>query len=207
MRAWNKLFGIGLSKTGTLSLDAAFSELGLRSIHYPPAESMLTGRFAVLDAFDAASDISVSVFFRELDAAFPGSRYVLTVRDLEGWLDSMRAHLASRDSGAYTGDTPAGRLRERMFGCRRFDRARLIEAYHRHHTGVRAYFADRPGDLLKLNICAGEGWSKLAPFLGVPAPATAFPHRHKRSRPVVVGAGEPPIVHVRAVAPATEPVA
>jgi hypothetical protein len=42
---------------------------------------------------------------------------------------------------------------------------------------VREHFADRPGDLLVLDITAGEGWDRLCPFLGLPEPGVPFPRR------------------------------
>lgn len=192
-----KVFGIGLSKTGTFSLDAALALLGLRTIHYPPAELMLSRRFQALAAYDAASDIPVSLFFRELDAFFPGSRFILTVRDLDSWLTSIEAHLARRDSPNYTSATPAGTIRARMYGSTRFDRDTYADAYHRHHAAVHSHFRGRPGDLLVMNICEGEGWEPLCEFLDLPAPAELFPHRHK-SRPH-------PIVSVPGPRPSTRP--
>jgi len=42
---------------------------------------------------------------------------------------------------------------------------------------VMDYFKDRPDDLLIIDICSGEGFEKLAPFLGRPLPAQPFPHK------------------------------
>jgi hypothetical protein len=192
MRTWNKVFGIGLSKTGTLSLDAAFGMLGLRSVHYPPAEDMLEGRFSVLAGYDAASDISVSVAFRELDRAFPGSRFILTIRDPAHWLESIEAHLARRNTHAYTGRTPAGMLRERVYGSRTFNRDRYTRAFRCHTEAVDEHFRSRPDDLLVMDICSGQGWDHLCPFLGLPTPTEPFPHRHKTPRPPA----EPPVVRL-----------
>ncbi|MEM6598284.1 MAG: sulfotransferase, partial [Cyanobacteria bacterium P01_C01_bin.69] len=62
-----------------------------------------------------------------------------------------------------------------------FDRGKFIDAYHRYHADVRRYFKDRPNDLLEMNIVEGEGWEKLCPFLEMPVPEAAFPHRNKRT--------------------------
>jgi hypothetical protein len=52
----------------------------------------------------------------------------------------------------------------------------LLDAYGRHLTAVAGRFADRPGDLLVMDITAGQGWEALCPFLGLEAPAgVAFP--------------------------------
>jgi hypothetical protein len=36
----------------------------------------------------------------------------------------------------------------------------------RHHDAVLSHFAGRPDDLLVIDLCAGQGWERLAPFLG-----------------------------------------
>lgn len=181
-RGWpfNKVFGIGLSKTGTTTLDGAFTLLGLRSVHYPFPERMVAGDLAFLDNLDAATDISITAYYRELDRRFPGSRFVMTTRPLEPWLASVERHFAARDPKKYLGDSPAGIIRERCYGRRQFDRAAFIDAFHRHHAQVRDYFRPRPGDLLEMSICNGEGWSVLCPFLGLPTPHVDFPHLHKQ---------------------------
>jgi Sulfotransferase domain len=45
--------------------------------------------------------------------------------------------------------------------------------------GVPEYFRGREQDLLGLDICAGEGWERLALFLGSAIPGQAFPHRNE----------------------------
>lgn len=47
-----------------------------------------------------------------------------------------------------------------------------------HYQAVTEYFADRPQDLLIMNICEGDGFELLAPFLGLPIPNEAFPHKN-----------------------------
>lgn len=180
-RLFNRAFGIGLSKTGTTSLDGAFAMLGLRSVHYPLPEQMVSGDHSFLDAYDAATDISISAYFPALDERYPDSRFVLTTRAMEPWLESVERHFAARDIRRYLGESPAGIIRERVYGRRDFDRAAFIDAYHAHHERVRSYFQDRPGDLVEMDICAGDGWETLCPFLALAAPAAPFPHLHRQA--------------------------
>jgi hypothetical protein len=57
------------------------------------------------------------------------------------------------------------------------------EGWTRHRAEYLAdldrYFAKRPGDLLVINIPAGDGWEKLCPFLGVPVPDLPFPFKNR----------------------------
>lgn len=174
------VFGIGLSKTGTHTLNACLEILGLRSVHYPDPALMLDGQFgAAMQGYSAATDISVSAFFRELDAAYPQSRFILTTRAMQPWLASIEDHLRRREHELADPTCPKARLREKLYGSRAFDRATYLVAAARHVQAVRTHFARRPNDLLELDLCAGEGWEKLCPFLGCAVPAAEVPWRNR----------------------------
>src|SRR5262245_9885179 len=93
-----KVFGIGLSKTGTSSLDRALNELGIASIHFPcdrtTHRELAAGnyRLSVLRQYRAATDIAVGPFYAQLDQVYPRSKFVLTVRELDPWLESVCKH-------------------------------------------------------------------------------------------------------------------
>ena len=178
------IFGIGLSKTGTTSLNRALCMLGTESVHYPDRDLMLDGHYAeALEGYAGATDITVSMCFRELDEAFPGSRFILTLRDRVDWLDSMRRHLARR---TLDGSSRAGEVRMRTYNLIEFDEPALASAFDAHHDRVRAHFARRPDDLLEMHLCDGEGWERLCPFLGLPIPDEPFPVLNVRKpRPAV----------------------
>ena len=162
-----KVFGIGLSRTGTKSLDRAFSVLGYRSDHFSTHLLHLEGGALSLDmrkvaAYDALTDITAALFFRELDEAFPGSKFVLTVRDSDGWLRSCRNHFPPLELGVWPyGDAKVLELRRRVYASDSFDSDRFLAAYHAHAEAVRRYFAPRPESLLVLDVCSGDGWGPL----------------------------------------------
>ena len=185
--AKGKVFGIGLSRTGTTSLSAALAALGFRARHFPRLDRLFFLGFGgirrnELRAYDAFTDIPVLRFFRELDRRYPGSRFILTIRDRDSWLDSCRRF----PNFGPDHDSPPNllRLREDIYGTQVFDRARFSEARDRHHEEIRSYFGDRPEDLLEMSIVDGDGWEPLCSFLGCPAPDVPFPHRNAgRGRP------------------------
>jgi len=178
-----KVFGIGLGRTGTKSLVAALNLLGVRSIHYPSDDQTLRElraaqyRLSVLDEYDGAADISVAPYYAELDWAYPGSKFILTVRDKEKWLDSIEAHFENVNNFDYEF---ARFVHTATYGCEVFHRARFSHAYNCHARNVSWYFSKRPSDLLVLDICKGDGWDVLCPFLerNPPVPVPAFPHHH-----------------------------
>jgi hypothetical protein len=173
-----KVFGIGLNKTGTTSLHLACKQLGLRSFHWGSRPAYLGITQAERDGerllhrigeqYDVYSDIeTLSLRFDIADLQYPGSRFILTVRDVDGWVDSRRRHvernrrnkLAGRYDGVYT----------------RIDEDLWRRQWQRHLDQVRDWFRGRDDDLLVLDIEGGDGWERLAPFLGRPAPNVPFP--------------------------------
>ncbi len=168
-----KVFGIGLSRTGTTSLNAALELLGFRAMHYPDPEPMLRGDLSVAHEYDALTDLPVAVFFRPLDLLFPGSRFILTVRDEASWLGSIRKHFEAMGSALEHG--PPAELRRRAYGSTLFDEDLFRRARAAHERAVREHFRGRSGDVLEMNIADGQGWEVLCPFLGMPLPEAAFP--------------------------------
>lgn len=186
--AGGKIFGIGLSRTGTLSLSTALSMLGFAVAHWSAhvgaqrgVNSWFRGDFTSdeLVGIDAAADMPVPIYFRELDQRYPGSKFVLTVRDVGPWLVSLGRHFARFDLT----DDPLSEYRKVVrlaaYGTYGFSEPRLRFAHAAHHQDVVRYFADRPNDLLVLDICGGDGFERLAPFVGCDVPGVPFPWEHK----------------------------
>lgn len=168
-----KIFGIGLSRTGTTSLHHALEILGYRSIHYPPLDRI----HEVLEDHDAASDTPVACIFRELDCRYPDSRFILTVRDYRSWLASTKRFFG----GPMPHEEWRREVRLKTYGRLEWDRRAFLRAYHQHVETVLDYFEQRPGALLVLDIIGGEGWEPLCDFLEVPVPHVPFPHENVRA--------------------------
>lgn len=174
----SKIFCIGLNKTGTTSLHLALEAMGLQSLHWAGEAAYLDvlrakreGRrllHYVGEGWDAYSDIeTLSRHFEVADQHYPGSSFILTVRNREAWLDSRRRHVERNRRNKANG-TYAGRY------LRVEPEAWRIE-WDEHLRRVTDYFACRPGDLLVVDVCGIEGYGRLAPFLGLPIPAGGFP--------------------------------
>ena len=173
-----KIFGIGLSKTGTTSLANALQILGYETRDNIGVVKYAAGDLSsidlnVVDAHDAVTDTPVPSFYRELDAAYPGSKFILTVRDTKGWLLSCRKQFtqphAERQNEAHR------RLFSDLYGTDVFEEEGFASGYRRFVDGVRDYFQERPQDLLVLDVSGGEGWEKLCAFLNRPVPDIPFP--------------------------------
>jgi len=174
----SKVFCIGFQKTGTTSMEAALRILGYRVASIFGHEDrdlealrrdFVTRGLAIAADVDAVQDMPWPLMYRELDAAFPGSKFILTWRDPDRWLASICDHF---------GDNP-DILQALTYGP---DAAFPVghethyrEVYARHNAAVRTYFRDRPGDLLAMNLSQGGGWPALCGFLGEPVPEALFP--------------------------------
>ncbi len=202
-----KVFGIGLSKTGTTSLDRSLNILGVRSVHYPydksTVESLTSGRYelSILDDVDAVTDITTVPFYRHLDTTYPGSKFILTVRNKGAWLEStdtfwntilingrwntlVSDYLESGFPTTMNEDTRRYLkftlfLHAAVYGSYRYSRDRFSQAYDDHVSAVTSYFSGR-SDLLVMDILSGDGWEKLCPFLGRDIPEVDFPHENRR---------------------------
>lgn len=116
MSVRRRLYGVGTGKTGTHSLAALF-ERDHRAAHEAGAKELMEVIFAVADGTASRQDIRRHLMQRDarlaldMDASlvngevvadlvdlFPGSRYVLTVREPHAWLDSMANHSLAHET-------------------------------------------------------------------------------------------------------------
>ncbi|AEG01893.1 sulfotransferase family protein [Methylomonas methanica] len=184
----SKVFCLGWSKTGTTSLTEALRVLGLFSWHSAPwvvdahYGNVISEDFINLSEiadYTAVSDLPICALFRELDQAFPGSKYILTVRPAEDWVKSvacaMKDYIAKKD--VLESDLSAVRW---AYGTEKFDRSLFLQRYAQHNQQVLEYFKGR-SDLLVMDIAEENKWQKLCSFLNLPLPDTPFPYLNKRA--------------------------
>lgn len=174
-RALRKVFCIGFHKTGTKSLAAALRRLGYRATgpngarmpNIGAGDTALALALSLAPDYDAFSDNPWPLLYRQLDAAFPDSRFILTVRPEARWIASVRRHFGSEETPMrawiYGHGAPAGH--EDVY----------TQRYRRHNADALRYFAGR-ADFLVMDLEAGDGWAKLCAFLGANAPEAPFPH-------------------------------
>ena len=99
-----KVFCVGFHKTGTKSLGAALATLGYRvagprgTLDPQIATNALPLALRLAGDFDAFQDNPWPILFKELDAAFPGSRFILTLREPAAWIASVVRHFGHATS-------------------------------------------------------------------------------------------------------------
>ncbi len=82
----NKVFGIGLNKTGTKTLGACLVHFGYnhKSVDAPAFELYkkgdLNGLFEIIDKYDSFEDWPWPLIYKEIDEKFRDSKFILTTR-------------------------------------------------------------------------------------------------------------------------------
>ncbi len=163
------VFGNGMNKTGTLEPARGRVAPGVR---LGPPRRPRAGRCHRASAVRGASSArrrargARRVLRRRAGAdgvrpARPspsGSKFVLSVRDVDDWwrVDSdMRSATAScATRGCPTVSSSTSTWTRGSPNARRITRP------------CSAHFSGRPDDLLVIDVCDGQGWERLAPFLG-----------------------------------------
>lgn len=177
-----KVIGVGCPKTGTTTLGDCLSILGFTGAWFDEAlfREVVQGRTqrALEHAahYDALVDLPWSMLYRELDEAFPGSRFILTVRrDSRVWLKSYRRHHATTHGALLSADGSRATYRSHDYAIWPAG----VEGYEAHNAAVTEYFRDRPESLLTVCWDGGSGWRELVEFLGVKEPDSPFPHSNE----------------------------
>jgi hypothetical protein len=183
-----RIFGIGMHKTGTTSLSKALHRLGYSCAHWPSAhwakkvytDMTTAGRSVALEKTMAACDLPIGILFREIDAAYPGSKFILTIRNVEDWLRSCEKHFSPANPFYETWNTDpfSHKLHKLVYGRAKYDREVFLGRYYQHNAEVREYFRGRPDDLLEFEVGAA-GWHELCGFLRLSVPDRPFPWENK----------------------------
>ena len=192
------VIGCGVGRTGTYSLKLAINTLGMGPCHHmeevivnmpaqvPLWSAALDGAAdweAIYSGYRSAVDWPTAGFFRELVAAYPATKFVLTHRDPEKWADSFSATIYRLLAGE--GPAPVEMINWLKMGRgviaktgfpQGLSRDALIEAFVAHNEAVKKTV---PVDQL-LVYQVKEGWEPLCEFLGVPVPAEPFPRTNDR---------------------------
>jgi Sulfotransferase domain/N-terminal domain of galactosyltransferase len=184
-----RIFGIGMHKTATTSLAKAFTLMGYDAGHWKSAhwakaiweEMKQAGSSRTLERSYALCDLPIPMLFRELDLAYPGSKFILTLREEDEWLESVRSHWSDKNPWRAQWDTDpfTHRCHRELYGGVKFNEPVMRARYRRHNAEVLEHFKNRPRDLLVMDMSAGAGWYELCGFLGKPIPERPYPRANK----------------------------
>jgi len=191
-----KIFGIGLTKTGTTTLGVCLAALGFRHLScrrdllVAYREGRLDEVFAAIDGHDSFEDWPYPLMYRELFERYGDrAQFVLTSRatpDL--WLDSLKAHDLETDPEIHC------RLLAYGFKNPRGAEGEHLAFYRHHHEAVEDFFERRSASDRLLKVCweTGDDWEELCDFLDLPIPSIPFPYAGGRIDPPSAAEREEP---------------
>ena len=180
-----RIFGIGMHKTATTSLCLALQQLGYDAAHWKNAhwakaiwdEMKAHGHSRTLERSYALCDLPIPLLYRELDTAYPGSKFIMTIRGEDEWIESIRTHWSDKNPWRAQWDTDpfTHKIHRELYGGVKFNEQVMRERFRRHNAEVLEYFKNRPRYLLVMNMSAGAGWYELCGFLRKPIPTGSYP--------------------------------
>jgi hypothetical protein len=208
VRGKPKIFCIGRNKTGTTSVKQAFVRLGYIVGNQHKAELLMSDYvrrdFGPVVKYCRSAQVfqdfpfSYPETYAYVDRAFPGSKFILTVRNSpEQWYQSlMKYHSALFGGGNVPSDDQLKNANyvykgwmwdamKQIHGAAPpslYDEESLIESYLSYNREVESYFAARPGDLLVLNLSDADAYQRFCVFLGIrDTKHLSFPWENKTS--------------------------
>lgn len=186
----DRVFNIGLHRTGTSSLAEALTKLGYRVWHGPYFKRLENQYYT---KFNALADTQVKgpnqpdFNFKRLYEKFPNAKFILTVRkDLDKWVESI--YKSNRKYRPYRIVIPENyintdfckdlitprQVRKRLkktISELTSDDLKLI--YRQHNREIIEFFKEHaPNQLLIFDVSQGDSWEKLCKFLNKPIPKT-----------------------------------
>lgn len=207
-----QVIGVGVGRTGTYSLKLALERLGLGPCHHmeevlrnqatqvPHWTAAAAGEAnwqAIYDGYQSAVDWPTAGFYRELAAAYPDAKFVLTHRHPERWVESFSEtiHKLMADRAGMPAEMldwldMADAVVAKTGIAIGSDSTALRDAFTAHHQAVCATI---PAEQL-LVYQVTEGWEPLCAFLGKPVPDEPFPRSNDRGEfwDLVSGASQAP---------------
>lgn len=199
-----KVFCIGNNKTGTTSMQKYFKDHGFNVGNQREAELLIDDYIfrnwkPIVDycrKYEAFQDIPFSNRFTYtvMDIVFPGSKFILTVRDdADQWYNSISTFHGKRFSTSGDLATKADLLQgdyvykgwiwkafSEKFGDFEdpYNKERLMSYYLQYNEDVRTYFKNKT-NFLEVNLSQPNAVKLISDFLGILPKYDAFPHENK----------------------------
>ncbi len=206
-----KIIGAGFGRTGTRSLKEALETLGFSRCYHMVEVFEHSGHAvqweaasrneqidweAIFQGYQATVDWPGCTFYKQLMAAYPTAKVLLSVRDPEKWYESVKNTIYqvtkngptsfTRPPSLLLSSTPPDIATVKpmidqliwndTFHNRFEDKEHAISVFNQHNEEVKAYVP--PEKLLVYQV--KEGWGPLCTFLDVPMPDMPFPYLNDR---------------------------
>jgi hypothetical protein len=202
----SKIFCIGRNKTGTTSLKRAFADLGFIVGNQRRAEWLLddyvAGNFEPIIRYCRSAQVfqdfpfSYPETYKHVDEAYPGSKFILSVRDsAEQWYQSLTRFHAKRfgngrlptpeqlQSADYVYPGWMWKANRAVYQTPETDlyhKESLIQQYNEHNQRVLDHFRGRDC-LLVISLTEPDAYRRFCRFIGVEPQQDSFPWENKTS--------------------------
>lgn len=190
------VIGAGFGRTGTLSLKVALEQLGFGPCYHMMevmGSPVKPGHWAdlvagadpdwetIFEGYRSTVDWPACHWWRELADHYPEAKVILSLRDGDGWYDSVMNTIYHAlvaqvpDTAPAAFHTHMGMVKqligEQVFSGRIEDRAHAIQVFDRHNQRV----IDTIEKDRLLVYRPGDGWEPICHFLGCDVPEGDFP--------------------------------
>lgn len=187
-----KVFGIGLSKTGTTSLAKALRILGYNAKSWAWDGTIID--WPEFYRLEAATDTPCAAQFESLYHTFEDSKFIHTTRDAESWNRSVEHHFGAQYGIEAPSEFEEMWKDEDFWGWGRKNCIRFMKIHQNLYSGheswksaheefrkrVEEFFREeRQKRYLKIDITESERWDKICDFLEEDIPNVEFPHLNK----------------------------
>lgn len=162
----DKIFIIGLPRTGTTSICAALLNLG-----YCVAHTAYTHR--CMNDAQVIADTPVFCDYKSLADQYPNAKFIYLARELSLWLPSIRQLLQrmhkniSREDGGF--NPILKRCYQDVFSPFTLENFKqdefLIQCYQRHQENIFDFFKNNSTNLLSIDISKKGAYSQMLRFL------------------------------------------
>lgn len=183
----NKVFGIGLNKTGTTSLGMYFKSLGYRLYQRPTYQNVILAKnninqlIPVINEYDVFEDWPWPLIYKKLYDLYPNAKFILTIReDPDKWFDSLQRHCLKRPN------TKQRKIIYGYYNANNDNKVHHINYYKKHVKDVIDFFEKKDNSrLLILNTDKDRKEEKINAFLGIPYNENnyiKYPHYNKNNK-------------------------
>jgi hypothetical protein len=201
-----KVFCIGLNKTGTSSLEKEMKLLGFKVDNYKEAHKLMYAyenrdfnkivEHCKGAEFFQDSPFSMKYTFYFLYNTYPDAKYILTTRgSAEEWYESIvRFHSKTHGTNGKKPTLEELKAAKRPHGRTIYDNLKmrfntpdtdiynkeiLMEYYDSHNKDVIDFFRLKPKNFLILNLAEKDSYSRFCEFLQINSERDGFPHLNK----------------------------
>ena len=180
MTQQDKIFIIGLPRTGTTSVCASLLELGFSVAHTAYTQQTFSQAQAI-------ADTPIFNDFALLDSAYPNSKFIYLTRELTLWLPSIQQLLQRMAANLLRNDGGFNPIIKRCylntftpFTVTNINNMEFLErCYQQHQKQVLQHFQACPEKLLTIDISQVNAYQQLCRFLLLPEKQERFQAMNK----------------------------